>query len=141
MAAALVGSKMTKIETTNIDSMLTRLDRSITSLSDNIVRLQQRNIVVDVNEYAYTFNDTSLLVNARSRGAIKVTGILAVFTSNVIIKVGNHIFSVPAAQSPFAIGGLVWVINQDELRGMSQATQGAMSLEIFGEEYGDVGVL
>jgi len=127
--------------THNIDSWVSQVNDTMKTLSDNIVKMQQQNIIKDVNEYAYSFNDTKLFVNARSRGSIKVTGLLATFTSNAVITVGSHSIIVPVAQSPFAIGGLVWVINQDEVRQITQAAIGQMSLELFGEEYGDVGVL
>ena len=127
--------------THNIDSMISNLNDTMKVLADNLVTTQQKNIVIDVNEYNTTMNDTSLIVNARSRSAVKITGLLAIFTSNAVITIGNHVIPVPLAQSPFAIGGMTWVINADEVRKITQVAQGSMMLELFGEEYGDVGVM
>jgi hypothetical protein len=119
------------------------IDRLCKSIDDlcNIVRRQQSRITVDVNEYNYTFNDTTLRVSPRSRNAIHITGLVAVASSNATVTVGPHVIPFTTAQSPLNLRNLSWVINADDIRQITQTTIGSMALEIFGEEYGDVGVL
>lgn len=127
----------------SVEDMIEGLRHNIDDVSRNLVIMQQKRIPVLVNEYNSSPADTVLRIPPRSRGSIVIKSIVAQYTSNATVTIGPHNLFLTTANSPspYSIGGLAWIINQDELRQISQASSGFLSLELFGEEIGDVGVL
>lgn len=123
-----------------LKGMLSKLDNNMNQLNCNLVLMSQRKLPIYVNEYNYSYNDVRLVVSAKSRGAIIVTSLLAVSTSAATVMIGSHVIPV-AANQPLNAQGLRWIVNSGDQRVLIQTTTGAMSLELFGEEVGDVGIL
>jgi len=124
-----------------VEDTILSLHGKVDELYKNLVVRQQKNLPVIVNEYNSDGNSTTITLAPRSRGAVLIKGLLAQCTSNATITVGQHTIQITSASSPFSIGGLTWVINQSDKRIISQQSAGFLSLELFGGELGDVGVL
>lgn len=122
-------------------SMFGKLNSSISDLNCNLVKMSQKKIPVYYNAYNSTNSDVSLRVKPNIRNAVMVTSLVATCTSNATLQIKDHLIPITSAQSPVNLHGLRWIVNEGDFVGITQTTTGAMSMEIFGEDLGDTGVM
>lgn len=112
-----------------------------------MVKKLQRDIPVYVDEYLYAQNSTLLTLLPQSQNLELITCVLAVVTAagGGTLTVGGHTggtrtIPLPQGNSIFMLGEKGMLLNNTDLRQLSQSTAGLLGLEMFGLEMPDKGV-
>lgn len=112
-----------------------------------MVKKMQRDIPVFVDEYLYAQNSALLTLMPQSQNLELITCVLAVVTASGggTLTIGGHTggtrtIPLPQGNSIFMLGEKGMLLNNTDLRQLSQGTAGLLGLEMFGVEVPDKGV-
>jgi len=101
-------------------------------------RKRQISIIGDVDEQMTVPAGTSIVLKAQTRNKVRITAALIQVSSAGILTIGNRVWNLAAGLYPWF--GLHWILQEDDVRTLTQQASGLMSLELMGESLVDTGV-
>lgn len=114
---------------------------------EQMVKKMQRDIPIYVDEYLYMQNATTLTLLPQSQNLELITCVLVVVTASGggTLTLGGHTGAtrtIPLAQgnSIFQLPNNGMLLNNTDVRQVTQGTAGLLGLELFGVELPDKGV-
>lgn len=114
---------------------------------ESMIKKMQRDIPVYVDEYLYSQNSTTLTLLPQSQNLELITCVIAVVTASGggTLTIGGHTggtrtIPLPQGNSIFMMGEKGMLLNNTDLRQVTQGTAGLLGLEMFGIELPDKAV-
>jgi hypothetical protein len=123
-------------------STVDQLEQSLTGMQSQLARIArqlQMGIPIYVDEYLYLSSSTTLQLLPQSQNLEYITGLIAqcLDPGGGTLTLGKRTFTLP-------IGRTVWtdvgfILNNGDIRQLTQAANNVLSLELFGYELPDKG--
>jgi hypothetical protein len=98
-------------------------------------RRRQVSIAGDVDEIAYATNAATLKTSAQTRNLVRITAAIFQLSSAGTVTIGGRTWNLAAGVYPWF--GLHWLLLPDDVRQITQASAGILSMELMGESMAD----
>lgn len=120
------------------NNLFEQYNKQLYDLAEVIKQQNRIQTAAFIDEKMYVPNDTVINLNAQTKNVVKISSVMVVLTSAGTLKIGDRTFTLQAGQ--YFWQGLVWLLNPEDTRQLTQTSAGVMGLELMGQSLVNTGI-